>query len=135
MISTNLLGCGVGGRHEADICAGERGGHGRGRVFKMFCDTEIEESNGAVILDENVGGFEVAMNHRVRVCVLHRLAYCAKQFQAVIERAIVLFAVVDERGTLDIFHHQQRRAISESVGVVETRDGRMVELREGLLLG
>ena len=49
-------------------------------------------------------------------------------------RRRVRAAVLGERHALDVLHHEPRRAVGERVGVVEPRDGRMVELRERALL-
>ena len=42
-------------------------------------------------------------------------------------------AVLGERHAFDVFHGKPRSAIGQGVGIVEARDGGMIQLRQGSL--
>src|SRR5918911_955033 len=44
-------------------------------------------------------------------------------------------AIVRQRNAVDVLHHEARTSISESVCVVQPRDGRVYELGQGALFG
>jgi hypothetical protein len=75
------------------------------------------------------------MNDGVLVGVLHRLAYRAKQLQARLESTGVPLAVGRDRLTRHELHDDVRSALGSDVGVIETRDRGVRELRQGALLG
>ena len=75
------------------------------------------------------------MNDAVTVRVASRFAHRAKQPQAILDRALVPVAEVDQRPALDVFHDEPRRAVVKASRVVETRDRGVVELCERALFG
>ena len=126
-VAANLFGCGVGWRHHAHDGARliDRGI----QVFDLLGDSEIEQAHAAVSLNKDVRRLQVAMNDRMRMGILNCLADLAEQLQPALDGAVVLLAIVGDRQAFDVLHDEPRSAIGESVSIVETRDGRMIELR------
>jgi hypothetical protein len=131
-IAADLFGSRIGRRHQAQA------GHGlvnRGiKTFQLLGNPEIEESTGAVMLYKDVRRLEIAMYDRMPVSILNRLAYCAKQVQAFLDRAVVLAAIICQRYTFDILHHKPWSAIGECIRIVEPSDSGMIELSQSTLL-
>src|SRR5208282_3283012 len=66
--------------------------------------------------------------------VLHRGTDFAKKSEAVVDGELVTIAILVNRRTLTIFHHQIRRTIFAAATVEEFHNVGMVQCREGLSL-
>src|ERR1700693_193939 len=87
-IATNLLGRRVGRRHHSQPS------HGlvdlQVQALQLFGNTEIEQADRAIVLDQDVGRLKVTGDDCVTVRVLHRLAHGPEQLQTLLNRTLVL---------------------------------------------
>src|SRR5580658_319558 len=74
------------------------------------------------------------MNDGVVVSVLHRLADAPEKLEKLTQGSRVRLAMLSQRKAFRVLHHKPRSPVFERVGVVNARDGRMVQLRESQLL-
>ena len=66
--------------------------------------------------------------------VLDGFADESQQPEALVDRGVILAAVVSQRNAVNIFHDEPRSAVFERIGIVEASDSVMVELSEDALL-
>ena len=99
----------------------------------MFGNTEIEQADRAVVLDQDVGRLKVTVDDCVTVRVLHRLAHRPKQLKTLLNRALMLSAIVRDRNAVNVLHHEPRSSVIQCVCVIEPRDQWMIQLRQGPL--
>ena len=76
-VAADLLRRGVSGRHQAQ--PGARLFRRAVKALQLFGDPEVEQANGPIRLDEDVGGLQITMDDRVLMGVLHGLAHGAKE--------------------------------------------------------
>src|SRR5262249_37678879 len=96
--------------------------------------SEVEQLNPYLGLDKYVGRFEIAVNDRAGMRVLHCFAHGEKQLEAPLYGAPVLAAVLGQRDALDIFHREPGSPVGKSVSVVEPRNEGMRHLGQRALL-
>src|SRR6267378_1350426 len=53
--------------------------------------------------------------------------------KTVLNRTLMLSAIVGERNAVDVLHYEPRSAVIQCVGVIEPRDQWMIQLRQGPL--
>ena len=128
-----LLGGRVGGGERAQPGAGLVGGEVH--RLQLLGDAEVEQLHHAVRADHDVGGLEVAVDHRVLVGVSHCLTHRPEQRQPLPDAALVAAAPGGERLAVHELHREPRRPVGQGVGIVEPGDAGIVELRQGALLG
>ena len=132
-LAPELLRRGVGRGHEPEAGAGLVAVELE--VAEVLGDPEVQELHRPVFLDQDVGRLEVPVHDRQAVGVQHRFGHRAEEEQAAPERGPAPPAVFGERQTLHVLHDEPRRAVRQGVGIVEPRDGGMVEVSQGPLLG
>ncbi|MGC1789546.1 MAG: hypothetical protein WA718_22645, partial [Terriglobales bacterium] len=79
--------------------------------IQQFGDAKVQESGYTSLRDQDIGRFEVAVNHLFFVRILHRGADLPKKPQAVIDRELVKIAILVNGRSFHILHHQIRRTI------------------------
>ncbi len=72
--------------------------------------------------DQNVGGFEIAMNDPFLVCMVDCLADSTEELQSILERKLVLIAVFGNREPLNPLHDEIRKAIRSFATVEDSGD-------------
>ncbi len=132
MPAANLLGGRVRGCEQPQPRA--RAVLPRLEAIELLGDPEVEQLHDAVVADENVRRLEVAVHDEMPVRVLDCFAHVAKEPDASHDGGRVRAAILGERRALDVLHHEPGRAVGERARVVETRDERMVQLRQRALL-
>ncbi len=71
-LAANLLERGVRGGHQTQARRGLVDGFSE--IFDVLGDAKVQQADGAVVLDQNVGGLQVAVNDGVLVGVEDGLA-------------------------------------------------------------
>ena len=133
-VTTDLLGACVLRSEGADIAAREgQRVVARVRAYELG-DAEIEQLRGAVGGDQDVAGFDVAVNHQIFVRVLHRVAQLAEEREPVVDRGAAGVAPGGDRFALDVLHDQKRPAVGGDAAVEQRRDVGVLEIREDLSL-
>ena len=100
-----LFGAGVVGSHETgDGCVGGN------RIGRQLRDAEVEQLRNAVVGDEHVRRFDVAMNDEIAMRVLHGVAELEEEAQSRVERQRALAAIDVDRRALDVLHREERQA-------------------------
>src|SRR5437667_263844 len=78
------------------------------RRFELFGDAEIEQPDLASSIHEDVRRLEIAVDDGMLVRVLHGLADRAEQAQLLLQRALMIAAIVRDWNTLDVLHDEPR---------------------------
>ncbi len=95
-----------------------------------FRDAEIEKFDLAPRRHEDVGWFEIPMDHQVRVCMRDRVAHLQEETEARRDIQISLVAPAIDRLTLHVLEHQIQRAERRGARVQKPRDVRMRKLSQ-----
>ncbi len=128
-VGGDLFGAGVAGGEE-DLGGG---GLGRGEgVVEKFGDAEVEEFGFAALVDEDIGGFEVAMDDEVGVGEGDGGAELAEQEEALPEEEVVLVAELVEGDAVDELHGEIGLAVGGDAAIEEAGDGRVFEAGKDL---
>ena len=95
-------------------------------------DAEVEHLRLAGIIDQDVAGLEVAMDHALLVGVLHRIANLGQQLEARrrVERAIA--GVLVQRHAADEFHGEERLAVGTHPRFIDLSDPGVLESAQDL---
>ncbi len=134
LASVELFGAGVG-RCEETLSQG-RVNSGQPQLVRAehFGDAEIEQFDEGLpigtLRDENVRGFQVAVDDQVLVGVLHRVADVLEQAEAFFDGEAFCVAECVDRLAVDVFHHEKRQAVRRDAAVEEAGDVGMVECGE-----
>ena len=102
--------------------------------LQQLGDAEVEELHRAIGGDENVVGFEIAMDDQMLMRVAHGRTHIAKQPQALANGQFPLLAIPVERFALDQIHDQIGKPFLCGAAVDQPSDVRVIELRENLPL-
>jgi len=97
-----------------------------------FGDAEIEEFYGAILFDEDVAGFEIAMDDEVLVGVMDGGAYGEEEAEARGDIEFVVVAVFVDGDALDVLHDEVREAFGGGSTVEEEGDVGVIEVGEDL---
>src|SRR5262249_31586829 len=103
-----------------------------GAWIHQFGNAEVEQFGNAVGGDQNVRRFDVAMHDQVLVSVLNRGANLLEQPQSLRDVESPVFAVFIDAPTVDVFHREVRRTVGSRAAVEQTRNIRVIEVRENL---
>ncbi len=125
--AVELFRRGVGWRHPP-----RRGLRRRRRVVEHARDAEVEQLHLAVVVDQDVAGLEVAVDHQVAVRVLDRRADVEKQPQARRHAESPGIAPAVDRQPVDVFEHQIGRTLGTDAAIDQPRDRRMRQSRQQL---
>ena len=79
------------------------------------------------VVDDNVSGLDVAMDHQVLVRILHRGAYLDEQLKAFRHGQLLSVTVFIDRSAFDQFHHEVRDAFVCRAAIQQSCDVGMVE--------
>jgi len=133
--AADLFGCGVIGRqqHEAGACFRLTGARFGSR--KQFRNPEIEQLDAAILGDEHIGRFEVAVHDQTRVRVLHGVADGQEQPEPVIDAEPAPITVRRDRLALDLLHHQIELTVIGRAAIEQAGDVRMIEAGQDLAFG
>ena len=85
--------------------------------------------------DENVGGFQIAMDDGFLMRVLDAFADLHEELQPFARAEPVIVAVVRDRNTGDVLHDKVRRALGRRAGVEHFGDRGVVHQGQSLALG
>jgi len=129
----DLLGRRVGGGQRAARDPRELG-LARLAVRDELRDAEVEQARLARVGDEDVRGFEVAVDDEVRVRVLHGAQHLQEQRDARLDRKPARIRPFGDRPPFDVLHREPGLAVGRDARVVEPRDVRMRQRREDLAL-
>ena len=127
------FGTGVHRSHGAAIDTGDLGQSRLVRVEQLG-DSEVEQPDLPRFGHEDVGRLEVAMNHLLRVRILHGVQNLQKELQAFGDPDPVPVGPDYERTPLDVLHRQVRQPLHIDSRVVETRDMRVLQAGENVAL-
>ena len=97
------------------------------RIAHQFGGAKIEQLDGAVRGHQYVGGLEVAVDNQVPVRKLHGLAYLKKKPDSRLHRQPAIGAISIPKLTVDVFHHQVRRAARSHAAIEQASDIGMSE--------
>lgn len=125
----DLFRAGVAGCEEAH--AGDGGRRGIGGAGK-FGDAEVEEFGGAFGRDEDVAGFEIAMDDHAFVGVLDGGADLLEELEPGAEGELALLAVFGDGLAFDEFHDEVGEAVFVGAAIEEAGDVGVVEGGEDL---
>lgn len=114
------------GRHDTHGGGGFIGGGGR-VGGEDFCDSEIEEFDGTVRFNEDIAGFEVAVDDEVLVGVVDGGADVAEEAEAGFGGEFVVVAKGVDGVAFDILHDKVGSSIFGGTAVEEACDVRMIE--------
>ena len=95
-------------------------------------NSEVEQLGFTLLRHQNVRGFDVAMHDQVAVCMLHRIADLQQQLHACAHAETMRVAPGRDLFTGDIFESEVGRAIGAHAAVVQLRDVRVRQSREGV---
>ncbi len=127
LLCQTLLGRHVLGRADADARAGDCLAIAR---VKDFGDAEIAEQRLAPLGDEDVGGFDVAVEHPMPVSIFQRPSHWKEQLNRL--TPVHWFAHARfQRAARHVFHHQIRR-ILELAEIMDFDNVEMAEARQSL---
>jgi len=93
-------------------------------------DTEIEDLGLAALVDNDVAGFQIAMNDAAFVGVLYGITDFRCQFQLLTNAQTMLACICVERFAMNQLHRKERllpEAGVEHAGVVNLCDARMLQ--------
>ncbi len=122
----DLLGAGVGGgQHLLD------GLRGAG-VVEQFGDAEIEQLWLAAGIDQDIGGFEIAMNDEAAMGVGDAVADVEEKLEAAAD--VELGGVGVDGLSIDVFHDEEGAPGGGVAGVDDVNDGGVLEGSEELTL-
>src|ERR1019366_2120920 len=93
-----------------------------------------QQSRGSVFDDEDVIGFEIAVNDQVLMRKLNRAAYMLEELKALGEGEMVLGAVLGDGDSVDVLHREERLAGVGNSSIEEVGDVRMDQPGEDLTL-
>ncbi len=100
-------------------------------------DAEIDHlghRHAIAVSDQNIGGFEIAVNHALLVRVLHGSADLAKQLKPRVERQMVPITVGRNRYTVHEFHDKIGPTARRGPRVQHACDVGVLHHRQGLAL-
>jgi len=100
------------------------------RRVEQLGDAEVEQVRPPLPVHQDVGGFEVAVQHQALVGVLHRLADRHEELEAAGEVESASLAPGVDRRAVDVLEHQKGEAAGGAAGVEQAGDPRVVEGRE-----
>ena len=120
----DLLGRGVVGRQRLTRFEGQLGGLGLA-IDQQLGDAEVQQVHLTLFVDQHVGGLEVAVDHQVRVRILHRFEHLLEQSDAFAHAESMRAAMLDQRVPLHIGQRDVGLARSRHARVVQARDMRM----------
>ena len=96
---------------------------------------DLRHRQSVLLGHQHVGRLEVAVQDRLLVRVLHAVTDLTKQIQALAHRQPLLVAVLRDRNTRDMFHHEEGAPLFRASGVEDLRDRRVLHQRQRLPLG
>ena len=99
------------------------------RPLNRLREPEIEQFDGAVGSDLDIGGFEIAMDDALVVRGFERLRDLPRDSQRFVERNPALSDAIGQRQALDVFH-DERRHTAGALEAVDTCDVGMIQQRE-----
>src|SRR5215469_4250650 len=114
-IAANLFWRRIGRSHETQPRHGLI--HLHVETLDFLRDAKIEKMHAAIVFHENVRGLKVAMNDGMTVGVLHRLANGTKEQKTLLNRALLFPAMLRERNTFDVLHHEEGSSVRQNGGV------------------
>ena len=131
---SHLLGRHIGRRADRGSRVGQRRHRRRrrGLVVDELGDAEVEHLHVAARRNDDVGGFQVAMDDAPGVRRLERVGELESPFDQLIRRHLLADARV-ERPALEQLHHEIRTALVLA-DVIDRADVRMVDRRDGARL-
>ena len=130
-----LLGAGVTRGQCAAGLTGQLGlGHRVAFGFEQLGDAEVEQAHLALRGDQDVGGFEIAVDHQVGMCMLHRQQHLAKQRDALAHTQALRVAPARQGLAIDVFERQPGLPVARHTGVVEAGDVGVAQRREDVAL-
>ncbi len=112
-------------------------GDGVGQIgdAEQLRNSEVEELQGAIAGDQDVGGLQVAVDDEVLVSGVHCRADTAKQGEPLADGKPVPFAVLVDRHAVDVLHDKVWNAIVRRPAVQQPGDVAVVQPRQDLALG
>jgi hypothetical protein len=103
-------------------------------VIREGRDPEIQQARLTVRRDEDVAGFQIAMDDEVVMGELHRLAHAEEQTEAIGHGELACAAVLVDADAIDVFHDQIGQPFFGRTAVEQPRDLRVLELGQDLAL-
>ncbi len=109
----------------------------------MFGDAKIQQAHAAIVLDQNVGRLQIAMDDGLAMRMLHGFADQAKQLQALRDGKIMFPAISRQRSALTLWPHGEGQPtvstlnaydgfINSNMAIVPTNDGSIDAYAAGL---
>src|SRR5579862_4299563 len=101
----------------------------------MALASEIDDPWHGLAVDlgyQDVRRLEIAVDHSFLMRVLHAFTNLDEQFQALLDREMVLIAVACDGSTRDVLHNEVGLTIRSGARVEDLGDGWMVHHRQGL---
>jgi len=121
--------------HHPELCVDRL----RGQLLRRgLGHAEVDDLRHRLVVadrHQNVSGLQVAVDHRFLVRVLHPRADLQEQLQTLAVGQPVPVAVLGDRDTLDVLHHEVRPAVRRRARVEDLGDRRVVHQRQRLPLG
>ena len=129
-VTPHLLRAGVVGRHRGDGAI-----RGRDRAgSKQLADAEVDQLGDAIRIDEDVAGFQVAVNDEIAMRVIDRRTDVEKHPEPVVDRQSAIGGKGRQPRTIDVLHDEIGQAVVGRAAVEQTADVRMLQARERLAL-
>src|SRR5690606_30228142 len=100
----------------------------------QFGDAEVEQFGEASGGDENVRGFDVAVDHQTAVCIGDGSAHFAKRLDAFADARAARVAKLVDALAVDPLHHQVEEALRGFAPVDEAGNAGVVRVCEDLAL-
>ncbi len=91
---------------------------------------EIENSQSAVVTDQNVARFQIAVNHAFPVRRVDRGRHFEKKFECLIDRQLLFAAVRAQSATADELHHEEVLSGLRLPRLVNASDSGVCEFRK-----
>ena len=98
-----------------------------GGTIKQPGHAEIHQHRLAIVADQDVGRFQVTVQHQPRMRLLHRLADHLEQLQARGQIQLALRAPHIQRHPLDVLHHQVGLATVGGATVIQAGNVRVLQ--------
>ena len=107
---------------------------GRGDVgaHELFGDAEVEQLDPTIVIDQQVGGLEVAMHHQVAMRETHRVQHLQEQHDAFAQAEAARIAPAIDGFAIDALHHEIRFTVGADAAIEQGGDVGMLQAGQDL---
>ena len=107
-------------------------GGGGVAAFQLLGDAEVQQLHPALRIHQQVGGFQVAVDHQVAVRMAHCFQHLREQLHALAQVQLARVAPLVDGRAVDVFHDEVGIAFVAEAAVEQGGDVGMAQLRQQL---